>query len=327
MNVGSGETMKNSDILRILYKNKGRYVSGQEMSDKFGISRAALSKRVQKLREGGNKIEAVTNKGYSLIDVPDEINQDNIYLGIDENQSIGGNIIFLNEVSSTNDYAKKTAKKSDSGTVVIANVQTGGKGRRGRSFQSDEGGLYFTVILKPNVKIEEIPFLTQVTACAVYNALFDFGVKSLIKWPNDIILNGKKLCGILCEMSMEIGMLNYCVVGIGINMYNKFDDELKKTATSLSLENIKISKKELFWKILFYLEKYYKSFEDGKYEDMLKILRTNSNIIGERINIISAEKITKATAIDIDKRGFLQVEYDDGTKDALNYGEISIRKE
>ncbi|MBS6062526.1 biotin--[acetyl-CoA-carboxylase] ligase [Criibacterium bergeronii] len=318
--------MKNSDILKILSDHNGQYVSGAEMASIFGISRAALSKRIQKMKENGIKIDAITNKGYMLLDIPDDITQDNIYVGVADGQKIGNTIIVLDKVNSTNDYAKTIAKTSTEGTVIVSKIQTSGKGRRGREFISSEGGLYFTIILKPDVEITKIPFLTQVTACSVFKTLETLGVKTKIKWPNDIILNDKKLCGILCEMSMEIGMLDYCVVGIGINVENKFTDGIKDIATSLGLENYNISKKEILWQVLKYFDMYYKDFLAENYSSVLEVLRTNSNILGEKINILSAEITTPAVAKNIDDKGFLVVEYEDGTTEALNYGEISIRK-
>lgn len=319
--------MNNSEILKILYENDGKFISGEEMAKMFQISRAALSKRIAKLKEKGIEIEAITNKGYRLRSISQNICSENVSLGIDENQLIGNEVITFDEIDSTNEYAKKIAKESKEGTVVVSNIQTKGKGRRGRNFSSQKGGLYFSIILKPKAGIEKVPFLTQVSACSIYKALEDLGIKVKIKWPNDIILNEKKLSGILCEMSCEMDYISYVISGMGINTSQlKFDDDIKDIATSLAKEGYEIDKIKLFWNILKHFEYFYSRFENDDYEEMIDILRNNSSIIGKQINIISPNETSNAKAIDINENGFLVVEYEDGTIQELNYGEISIRK-
>ena len=318
--------MKNSDVLKILYENKGEFVSGEEMASKFNISRAALSKRIAKLKDKGIEIDAVTNKGYKLKFLSNNICEENANLGILENQVIGNTIFALEEIDSTNEYAKKIAKNNKTGTVVTSNLQTSGKGRRGRGFVSEYGGLYFSIILKPNVSIDKIPFLTQLSACSVYKAMEELKISTKIKWPNDIILNDKKLCGILCEMSCEMDYVSYVVAGIGINIANvEFDKDLQKIATTLEKEGYYINKLDLFWEILKYFDYFYQKFEKNDYNEMIDILRKNSSILGKKISVISLDETRNATALDIDEKGFLKVQYENGETEYLNYGEISIR--
>lgn len=318
--------MKNSDVLKILYENKGEFVSGEEMASKFNISRAALSKRIAKLKDKGIEIDAVTNKGYKLKFLSNNICEENANLGILENQVISNTIFALEEIDSTNEYAKKIAKNNKTGTVVTSNLQTSGKGRRGRGFVSEYGGLYFSVILKPNVSIDKIPFLTQLSACSVYKAMEELKISTKIKWPNDIILNDKKLCGILCEMSCEMDYVSYVVAGIGINIANvEFDKDLQKIATTLEKEGYYINKLDLFWEILKYFDYFYQKFEKNDYNEMIDILRKNSSILGKKISVISLDETRNATALDIDEKGFLKVQYENGEIEYLNYGEISIR--
>lgn len=319
--------MQNSDVLKILYENNNSFVSGEYIASKFGISRAALSKRILKLREKGIQIDAVTNKGYKLISLSDNICQENVNLGIENNQVIGNNIFTFDEIDSTNEYAKKIAKSSKNGTVVTSKKQLSGKGRRGRCFISKDGGLYFSIILKPDVDIEKVPFLTQLSACSVHKALEEFNINTKIKWPNDIILNDKKLCGILCEMSCEMDYISHVIAGIGVNISQlDFEKDIQDIATSLKKEGYDINKLELFWKILKYFDYFYSKFEKYDYSEMIDILRNNSSIIGMDINIISANDTLQAKALDIDEKGYLKVMYKDGKIEALNYGEISIRK-
>lgn len=319
--------MDNSNILNILYRKTGEYVSGEEIAKTFNISRAAISKRIEKLRDKGVEIEAITNKGYKLLSLPYDIIQETAGIGLKENMIIGKDIHVFDEIDSTNEYIKRISKTSSEGTVAIANIQTNGKGRRGRNFVSLKGGMYFSILLKPNIDINRVPFLTQLSACSVYKALASMNINTKIKWPNDIILNNKKLAGILCEMSCEIDYLNYVISGIGINVDNvDFDEEMSKIATSLTKEGYYVNKLDLFWEILKWFDYFYSFFIKNDYKEMIEILKTNSYIIGNDIQVISGDKIKYATATDIDDNGFLVVQYDDKTIEHLNYGEISIRK-
>ena len=319
--------MINNEILKILYENKDNYVSGEELASIFSISRAAISKRIEKLRINGVNIHSVPNKGSKILSMPDFFIEESVSIGIPQGQLIGNTIIVFEETDSTNEQAKKIAKNATEGTVVLANIQTKGKGRRGREFESQKGGIYFSLILKPDVAIEEVPFITQLTACSIYKALSEMGVDISIKWPNDIILNNKKLCGILCEMSCEIDYLNYVIAGIGINVKKvDFEDNIGKIATSLEHEGYDLDNLELFWNILKHFEYFYKQYVMQDYNEMLDILRKNSYIINKEIDILTSNEVKKATAKDIDEKGYLVVEYENGDTRHINYGEVSIRK-
>ena len=183
------------------------------------------------------------------------------------------------------------------------------------------------IILKPDVAIEKVPFITQLAACSIYKALNEMGVDISIKWPNDIILNDKKICGILCEMSCEIDYLSYVVAGIGINMKKvDFEEGLEKIATSLEQEGYELDNLELFWNILKYFDYFYKKYTMHDYAEMLDILRENSYIINKNIDVLTSNEKRKAKAKDIDEKGFLVVEYENGDIEHINYGEVSVRK-
>jgi len=319
--------MINNEILKILYENRDDYVSGENLAAVFSISRAAISKRIEKLRLKGVNIHSVPNRGYKIISMPDFLIEESVTIGVMEGQIIGNTIEVFDEIDSTNEYAKKIAKNASDGTIVAANVQTKGKGRRGRGFESKKGGMYFSIILKPDVAIEEVPFITQMTACSIYKALSEMGVNTLIKWPNDIILNDKKLCGILCEMSCEIDYLSYVVAGIGINMKKvDFEEEVGKIATSLEQEGYELDNLELFWNILKNFDHFYKKYTMHDYDEMLDILRANSHILNKDIEILTSNEIKKAKAKDMDEKGFLVVEYENGDIEHINYGEVSVRR-
>lgn len=319
--------MINNEILKILYENKDDYVSGENLASVFSISRAAISKRIEKLRLKGVNIHSVPNRGYKIISMPDFLIEESVTIGVPESQAIGNTIEVFDEIDSTNEQAKKIAKNASDGTIVAANVQTKGKGRRGREFESKKGGMYFSIILKPDVAIEEVPFITQMTACSIYKALSQMGVDTLIKWPNDIILNDKKLCGILCEMSCEIDYLSYVVAGIGINLKKvDFEEEVEKVATSLEQEGYELDNLGLFWNILKNFDYFYQKYIMHDYDEMLDILRANSYILNKDIEILTSNEIKKARSKDIDEKGFLVVEYENGDIEHINYGEVSVRK-
>ncbi|EJP22420.1 biotin-(acetyl-CoA-carboxylase) ligase [Peptostreptococcaceae bacterium AS15] len=319
--------MINNEILKILYENKDDYVSGENLASVFSISRAAISKRIEKLRLKGVNIHSVPNRGYKIISMPDFLIEESVTIGVPESQAIGNTIEVFDEIDSTNEQAKKIAKNASDGTIVAANVQTKGKGRRGREFESKKGGMYFSIILKPDVAIEEVPFITQMTACSIYKALSEMGVDTLIKWPNDIILNDKKLCGILCEMSCEIDYLSYVVAGIGINLKKvDFEEEVEKVATSLEQEGYELDNLGLFWNILKNFDYFYQKYIMHDYDEMLDILRANSYILNKDIEILTSNEIKKARSKDIDEKGFLVVEYENGDIEHINYGEVSVRK-
>ena len=319
--------MINNKILKILYENRDDYVSGEDLAGIFSISRAAISKRIEKLRQKGVNIHSVPNRGYKIISMPDFLIEESVSISVPEGQIIGNTIEVFDEIDSTNEQAKKIAKNAREGTIVVANIQTNGKGTRGTDFESKRGGLYFSIILKPDVAIEKVPFITQLAACSIYKALNEMGVDISIKWPNDIILNDKKICGILCEMSCEIDYLSYVVAGIGINMKKvDFEEGLEKIATSLEQEGYELDNLELFWNILKYFDYFYKKYTMHDYAEMLDILRENSYIINKNIDVLTSNEKRKAKAKDIDEKGFLVVEYENGDIEHINYGEVSVRK-
>lgn len=229
----------------------GKFVSGEEMAETFGVSRTAVWKTVNALREDGFVIDAVRSQGY-------RISPDNNKLAP---ELIGGKIIVLDEVNSTNDYAKKLASDgAENGTVVLAEYQSGGKGRMGRTFVSPKSkGLYMSVILRPNFDVKYAPLITSAVAVAVAQAIEQLAECSVqIKWVNDIYLNNRKICGILTEASLglEYSSLDYAVVGIGINVLSHDFGELRSDVTTIQQETgKKISRNMLCHLILNNLNK------------------------------------------------------------------------
>ncbi len=319
------------EILKLLKKNRNVFISGENISESFGVSRTSIWKCIKQLKEEGYEIESISKRGYRLLSCPDKLTYEEIEEGL-KTEKLGRNIIYFNSLESTNIEAKKLASSNAThGTVVISEEQTGGKGRRGKSFISPKGkGIWMSIIMKPSIEPMKVSLLTQIAAAAVNLALSDMGIESLIKWPNDIIINNKKVCGILTEMSCELTMVNFVVLGIGINVNvesDDFDEETSKVATSLKLEmGKKIDRKVLVAGILNNLEVLYKNYVDNDdIEKPISICREKSILIGKEIRVIKKGLAIKARALEIKQDGSLVVEYEDEKCEALISGEVSIR--
>lgn len=318
----------NKLILKLLIDANGEFVSGQKISDELGITRAAIWKRMNKLKEMGFEIESVTKKGYKLVSYPDFMNNDLIETGIDL-KKIGSKVITMETVESTNDFAKQIARDEQDGTIVISEEQTKGKGRRGRFFYSgSKEGIYISLILKPQIEPSKASFLTSIAAAALAKTLNELNVEVGIKWPNDVLIDGKKICGILTEMSADVESVEYIILGMGINIKGEsFPEEIKDIATSLKIQGYNIGRLELLWRFLPIFEDLYLSFVDGDKNEILKILKEYSCILGKEIYVHYQDKVEKGKAIDITKDGTLVVEFENEEIKELNSGEVSIRWE
>jgi BirA family biotin operon repressor/biotin-[acetyl-CoA-carboxylase] ligase len=320
-----------SKIIRLLKKGGNEFISGQDISKKLGVSRTAIWKYMNQIREDGYEIESISNRGYRLVSSPDILTFEEIgpYLNT---KFIGRNIIHFNSIESTNSIAKKLGDSDEAnGSVVISEEQTNGRGRLGRSWVSpSHKGIWMSIILKPNLSPVDAVNLTQTAAASVVKAAEELGIGTLVKWPNDIVINNKKICGILTEMNAELTRINYVVVGIGINVNSgedEFPEDIKNTATSLKIQmNAPISRQELTARILNNFEKLYSKFTDeNNIEASIYICREKSAVIGKDIMIINREKSVEAHVLDIDNRGRLVVEYSDGSQEHIISGEVSIR--
>lgn len=307
-------------------KEKDSYVSGQELCEALGISRTAVWKIISKLREEGYIIDAVRNKGYKILEAPDIITKSEIESLINSSYSV----VYEDETDSTNNKAKLLAEKGASDkTIIIADSQTAGKGRKGKSFESKKGqGIFMSILLRPGISPTKASMITILAAaavrCGIYNAT---GLECNIKWPNDIIYDGKKLCGILTEMNTEMEYINYVIAGIGINVSNEvFDKELSKVATSLKIITGKEYKRSnIIAAVTECFDKYYEEFL--KVED-LSFIRADYEPylinIGRRVKIIGVKESYEAVAIGIDNDGELIVERN-GKMEKVISGEVSVR--
>ncbi|SMC20049.1 BirA family transcriptional regulator, biotin operon repressor / biotin-[acetyl-CoA-carboxylase] ligase [Clostridium acidisoli DSM 12555] len=319
-----------SDMLKLLKKNKDEYVSGSNIGESFGVTRTAIWKYINKLKEEGYEIESVPKLGYKLLKCPDILTYEEIKDQL-ETETIGRNVVHFDTVGSTNEKAKSLALAAKHGTVVISEEQTGGKGRLGRNFVSPKNkGIWMSIILKPDVEPMKVSLITQIGAAAVNNALLNMGIESLIKWPNDIIINNKKVCGILTEMSCELTMVNYVVLGIGINVNvdsEDFGEDVSKVATSLKLETKRaVDRKKLTGYILNNFERLYENYvEKDDITESISICKNKSILIGKEIRVIKKGEAKKANALDIKTNGSLVVQYESGEIEELISGEVSIR--
>ena len=312
------------EVLCELEKNE--YISGETLAEKLYVSRNSIWKAVNKLRKEGYEIEAVTNKGYCLKGDMNSMNK--LSAGaIGKNLDRPLDIYILDEVDSTNNYARELALKGKSDLVVISETQNGGRGRLGRKFYSPKGtGLYMSLLCRPAINVELAPLITSYTAVAVAKAIDKLsGKETQIKWVNDIFMNDKKICGILTEAGFDFegGSIDYAIIGIGVNALGlDFPDELKDIASSVEKESgVKLSRNELASEILNDLNGMTEGINNRKYLD---IYRRKSNVIGRKVNVYYGNQSYEAEAVDIDDNAALVVRTAEGLK-KLNSGEVSIK--
>lgn len=316
-------------ILQLL-KEKGDYVSGQDICDQLGVSRTAIWKNIKALKEAGYQIDSVNNRGYKLLAEPDKLSETGIR-GYMDTRWLGKTIVYKDTMDSSNTQAKRMGEdEAENGTLVVTDCQTAGKGRRGRSWVSPVGmNCYYTVLLRPDIPAEKASMITLVAALALAKTIKETTqLETLIKWPNDVIANGKKLCGILTESSTDLEYINYLVVGIGVNCnQTEFPDEIKETASSIRLETgRKVNRCQLLGSFLTCFERYYEIFL--KTEDLSQLEGEYNSLLvnrGREVKIIEKGCERVLTAIGIDQNGALLVKDEDGKLEAIISGEVSVR--
>jgi BirA family biotin operon repressor/biotin-[acetyl-CoA-carboxylase] ligase len=319
-----------NNILHILESNKGKTVSGQELADMLEVSRTAVWKAINSLKVEGYSIESTPNKGYSLAESSDVLSAEGIRLYLNEEfKNIP--ITVHKTIGSTNTEAKILAvQNAQHGTTIVSEEQTKGRGRFGRDFFSpSDSGIYMSIILKPELNIENSVLITSATAVVVCNAIEKFtSVSPKIKWVNDIFIDNKKVCGILTEAvtNFESGMMDCVVVGIGINVKTKNEDfpmELQNKAGSIFIDDDSFIRNQLTAEIINNVLKISKKLED---KDFMPAYKQRSMILGEHILYKKDNNWHEGYASDIDDYGGLIVFTADGQKITLNSGEVSIKK-
>lgn len=322
--------MKNK-ILNLLKNTQDEFISGEKISENLGITRAAIWKYMKSLKEDGYVIESFTKKGYKLTSSPDLLTYEEISDKLNTS-FLGRNLHYYKTIDSTNNKAKELASQGAvDGTVLVSEEQTAGRGRLGRQFVSPKfKGIWTSFILRPAIEPIKATKLTQIAAASAYLTFKELGIDSSIKWPNDIILDGKKVCGILTELNCELNEINYLVVGIGINVnldICDFPEEIHKIATSLKISSGKeIDRKALLAALLNNFEKLYLEFiNNDDSSGPLEICKKHSAVIGKDIKLVRKNEYFNATAIDIDDDGNLVVRYPNGEISTVFSGEVSVR--
>lgn len=323
--------MLKEDILQLLKAGKDTYLSGQRISAQLGVSRAAVWKAVEALRKDGYGIDSRSNCGYRLVRVPDVMTQE--ALSDIGTRQVGRKVLYYDRLDSTNNEIKRLSiDQVENGLAVIADCQTGGRGRRGRSFLSPAGkGLYLSVLMQPHCSVEELSMLTAWSAVALCRAVERAcGVRPGIKWPNDLVLNRKKLCGILTELEWEAesGEFSCVIIGAGINVSQDeadFGPEVAPIAISLAQAlGTAPDRTELAARVIRSLNALYDDFpaQNAAYLDHF---RRDCLTVGNPIKVISGagERIGTATGISDDFG--LTVRWEDGSTETLTSGEVSVR--
>ena len=317
------------EILRLLRSADG-YISGQELWNRFGVSRTAVWKAINQLKEAGYEIEAQQNKGYRLMAAPDLMTEAEIK-SLMHTDWVAKEVLYFDTIDSTNTKAQELAEKGyPSGTLVVADKQESGKGRRGRSWVSPSGtGIFMTLMIKPDINPNNASMLTLVAALAVAKAITSVtGEEAMIKWPNDIVVNGKKVCGILTEMNAQFDYINHIVVGIGINVHNEsFPEEISQMASSLMIEagGKRFHRAQIIAETMSYFEQYYDTFLQT--QDLSALVREYDELLvnmNKAVRVLDPKEPFDGKAMGITPKGELIVDTWESRK-LVSSGEVSVR--
>lgn len=310
----------------------GEYVSGEDLATRLGITRAAVWKQLKTLRELGYEIVASSGKGYLLQARPDRLYPWEVTKNL-HTKVMGRHIEYYDRISSTNQRAKELLAESPvEGTLILAEEQTAGRGRLGRNWFSPPGSaLYSTLILKPQLPPYDLPKLTLVAAVALSKTIArELHERPLIKWPNDLYLQGKKISGILTELSGELGRVEFLLLGVGVNVNQHpedFPEEIREKAGSLRSilgKEEKISRSGLLRSYLQILEdEYFKALRKG-FAETLAYCRQYSATLGRQVEVSDGERVLRGKAVMIEEDGSLTLEVESGARTRVFSGDVSL---
>lgn len=318
-----------AEILTLL-RNSREYVSGQDLCARFGVSRTAVWKAINQLKEEGYEIEALQNKGYILRSYPDILSKNEIASRLGT-KWVGKNLYYYEDTDSTNADAMRLGEEgAEHGTLVVANHQNKGRGRRGRVWQSPVGTtISMSFLVKPEIAPGKASMLTLVMALAVAKGIEEAcDLSTAIKWPNDILVNGKKVCGILTEMKAEMDYIHGVIIGVGINVnVESFPEDLQSMATSLILEKgRKVSRAEVIERVAENFEEYYEKFMETEDLSLLRDLYEERLISkGKAVKVLDPQGEYTGISKGITNTGELVVETRDGKEQQVYAGEVSVR--
>ena len=321
--------MIKDEILKALKESSG-YLSGQELCEQLSVSRTAVWKAVSRLKEEGYEIDSVPNRGYCLLRSPDAMTEPEIRSFL-ETKIMGQNLICFADTDSTNIQAKLQAENgAPHGTLVCSDQQTKGRGRRGRAWDSPPGeAIYMSLLLRPRIRPEHASRLTLVMGMAVAEAVNELLAEKQagIKWPNDLVIEGRKAAGILTEMSAEMDAIHYVVIGIGINVNTRtFPEELKQAISLRQAAGHDFRRAEVIARCMKYFEIYYNRFEQT--EDLSLLIEDYNRLLvnrGQQVRVLEPNHEYTGLALGINKEGELLVRCEDGHTEAVYAGEVSVR--
>lgn len=318
-----------SKIISVL-RDSADYVSGEELSEILGVTRSAVWKHINSLKEDGYEIDSVRNRGYKLISEPDLLDGERI-LGNAEQNLVIKRIKVMKETDSTNEEAKRLIRSGDDegGIVIAAECQTAGKGRFCRKWESpQEDGVFFSLLLRPDIPPTDVASITLASGYAVCLAIRDItGIDARIKWPNDVIVGCKKLCGILTEMAAQSDRIDYLIIGIGINVNNSsFPEAIADRATSVFLETGTKTDRNLFLsKVLYYLDREIGKFLVSLSIDDVEHFKEICATMGRLVTVQRGNNTISGTAYDISPEGELIIRTEDGKDVVINSGEVTVQ--
>ncbi len=308
-------------------------VSGAELSQELGISRAAIWARIEELRQLGYEIEASPVLGYRLVSSPDLLHADDLLARLGKTKVVGRDIRVFEQTTSTNDVVEKLARDGvKEGVVVFAESQTKGRGRLGRVWTSPtRKGLWFSILLRPDLRPQETTQLTVAAATALWRAIHEeTGLAPEIKWPNDILIRGRKVVGILTELSAEVDRVKHVTLGVGVDVNltaNEFPVELRKIATSLRIESGElVSRADLATTILRELDRDYARVCAGKFSEVADEWEEQCSTIGQRVVISMGDRRLRGRAESLDDDGALRLRTEHGRLERIIGGDVTLEK-
>jgi len=326
-------TTSRDRILELFRQHSDSFVSGEEICRDLGISRTAVWKQIRQLRQLGYEIEAVPSKGYSLRTTPDTLISAEVIADLNTTL-IGSDIIFLPQTDSTNIQARLLADQGAvDGTVLIADQQTGGKGRMGRFWVSPQGvNLYLSIILRPDIPLRDATQMTFLSAVAVAEAIEGCGdLTPRLKWPNDVLLNGKKVAGLLNELNAETEQIHYMILGVGVNLNmrpDQFPTNLRSPATSLLIEGgAKISRLDFTRTLLQKTDQLYSRYLAEGFQPIMSAWEERSHMLGRRVEVDYSHSRLIGIVKGLDEAGALLLTLPNGQVERVLAGDVKLLPE
>jgi BirA family biotin operon repressor/biotin-[acetyl-CoA-carboxylase] ligase len=307
-------------------------VSGAELSEQLGISRAAIWARIEELRSIGYEIEASPHLGYRLLKSPDLLHADDLLARLGKTRVVGRDIRVFNETTSTNDVIEKLARDGvREGVVVFAESQTRGRGRLGRKWISPpRKGLWFSVLLRPAVRPQRVTQLTVAAAALTRAIRSETGLEPRIKWPNDLLFNGRKAAGVLTELSAELDKVRHVNLGIGVDVNlsaSEFPSEVRKVATSLRIESGRLlDRADLAVAILRELDRDYARVTSGQFAELADEWESQCSTLGTNVVIRMGDRTVRGRAESLDPDGALLLRTEHGHLERIIGGDVTLEK-